>query len=91
MEAGMDLCGDFAQIPLPPVCKDHGLREVQIFGAEEKLAEARKKQKVVEIKGDQAPADDRRSRFTNVKMRAMQRFLRRGRQGSKVTLRYPRP
>ena len=65
--------------------QDHGLREVQVFGTEA-AAEARKKQKIVEIKEIKLrPMID--DHDYDVKMRAMQRFFEEG-DKVKITLRY---
>src|SRR6202046_3332594 len=83
-EASLDLV-EIAPIPLPPVCKilDFGKYKYQ---AQKKAAEARKKQKVVEIKEIKLrPMID--DHDYDVKMRAMQRFFEEG-DKVKITLRY---
>ena len=83
-EAGLDL-GEIAPNSVPPVCKilDFGKYKYQ---AQKKAAEARKKQKVVEIKEIKLrPMID--DHDYEVKMRAMQRFFEEG-DKVKITLRY---
>ena len=83
-EAGLDLV-EIAPNSAPPVCKimDHGKFK---FQAQKKAAEARKKQKVVEIKEIKLrPMID--DHDYDVKMRAMQRFFEEG-DKVKITLRY---
>jgi len=83
-EAGLDLV-EIAPNSVPPVCKilDFGKYKYQ---AQKKAAEARKKQKVVEIKEIKLrPMID--DHDYDVKMRAMQRFFEEG-DKVKVTLRY---
>jgi translation initiation factor IF-3 len=84
MEAGMDLV-EISPNVTPPVCKimDYGKFK---YSAQKKAAEARKKQKVVEIKEIKLrPMID--DHDYDVKMRAMQRFFEEG-DKVKVTLRY---
>jgi translation initiation factor IF-3 len=84
MEAGMDLV-EISPNTNPPVCKimDYGKFK---YSAQKKAAEARKKQKVVEIKEIKLrPMID--DHDYEVKMRAMQRFFEEG-DKVKVTLRY---
>jgi translation initiation factor IF-3 len=84
MEAGMDLV-EIAPNSAPPVCKimDYGKYK---FQAQKKAAEARKKQKIVEIKEIKLrPMID--DHDYNVKMKAMQRFFEEG-DKVKITLRY---
>jgi len=84
MDAGMDLV-EIAPNSSPPVCKimDYGKYK---FQAQKKAAEARKKQKVVEIKEIKLrPMID--DHDYDVKMRAMQRFFEEG-DKVKITLRY---
>jgi len=84
MEAGMDLV-EIAPNGNPPVCKimDYGKYK---FQAQKKAAEARKKQKVVEIKEIKLrPMID--DHDYDVKMKAMQRFFEEG-DKVKITLRY---
>jgi len=84
MEAGMDLV-EIAPNSSPPVCKimDYGKYK---FQAQKKAAEARKKQKIVEIKEIKLrPMID--DHDYNVKMRAMLRFFEEG-DKVKITLRY---
>ena len=84
MEAGMDLV-EIAPNSSPPVCKimDYGKYK---FQAQKKAAEARKKQKVVEIKEIKLrPMID--DHDYDVKMKAMQRFFGEG-DKVKVTLRF---
>jgi translation initiation factor IF-3 len=74
MEAGMDLV-EISPNNNPPVCKimDYGKFK---YSAQKKAAEARKKQKVVEIKEIKLrPMID--DHDYDVKMRAMQRFFGR--------------
>jgi len=82
--AGLDLV-EIAPNSVPPVCKmlDYGKHK---FQAQKKAAEARKKQKVVEIKEIKLRQmiDDH---DYQVKMRAMQRFFEDG-DKVKVTLRF---
>jgi len=82
--AGLDLV-EISPNTTPPVCKilDFGKYK---FQAQKKAAEARKKQKVVEIKEIKLrPMID--DHDYDVKMRAMQRFFEEG-DKVKVTLRY---
>ena len=82
--AGLDLV-EISPNTSPPVCKilDFGKYK---FQAQKKAAEARKKQKVVEIKEIKLrPMID--DHDYDVKMRAMQRFFEEG-DKVKVTLRY---
>src|SRR5829696_285493 len=83
-EAGLDLV-EIAPNSVPPVCKllDYGKYKYQ---AQKKAAEARKKQKVVEIKEIKVrPMID--DHDYDVKMRAMQRFLEEG-DKVKITCRF---
>ena len=83
-EAGLDLV-EIAPNPDLPVCKllDYGKYKYQ---AQKKAAEARKKQKVVEVKEIKLrPMID--DHDYEVKMRAMQRFFEEG-DKVKVTLRF---
>ena len=83
-EAGLDLV-EIAPNSSPPVCKilDFGKYKYQ---AQKKAAEARKKQKVVEIKEIKLrPMID--DHDYEVKMRSMQRFFEEG-DKVKVTLRF---
>jgi translation initiation factor IF-3 len=83
-EAGMDLV-EISPNTNPPVCKimDYGKFK---YSAQKKAAEARKKQKVVEIKEIKLrPMID--DHDYDVKMRAMQRFFEDG-DKVKITLRY---
>jgi translation initiation factor IF-3 len=84
MEAGMDLV-EISPNTNPPVCKimDYGKYK---YSAQKKAAEARKKQKIVEIKEIKLrPMID--DHDYEVKMRAMQRFFEEG-DKVKITLRY---
>jgi translation initiation factor IF-3 len=84
LAAGLDLV-EIAPNSVPPVCKllDYGKHK---FQAQKKAAEARKKQKVVEIKEIKLrPMID--DHDYQVKMRAMQRFFEEG-DKVKVTLRF---
>jgi translation initiation factor IF-3 len=84
LEAGMDLV-EISPNAAPPVCKimDYGKYK---YSAQKKAAEARKKQKTVEIKEIKLrPMID--DHDYDVKMRAMQRFFEEG-DKVKVTLRY---
>src|SRR5579871_1506961 len=84
LEAGMDLV-EISPNNDPPVCKimDYGKYK---YSAQKKAAEARKKQKVVEIKEIKLrPMID--DHDYDVKMRAMQRFFEEG-DKVKITLRY---
>lgn len=84
MEAGMDLV-EISPNNNPPVCKimDYGKFK---YSAQKKAAEARKKQKIVEIKEVKLrPMID--DHDYGVKMRAMQRFFEEG-DKVKITLRY---
>jgi len=84
LEAGMDLV-EISPNTNPPVCKvmDYGKFK---YSAQKKAAEARKKQKIVEIKEIKLrPMID--DHDYDVKMRAMQRFFEEG-DKVKVTLRY---
>ena len=83
-EAGMDLV-EISPNNNPPVCKimDYGKYK---YSAQKKAAEARKKQKVVEIKEIKLrPMID--DHDYDVKMRAMQRFFEEG-DKVKITLRF---
>ena len=83
-EAGMDLV-EISPNNNPPVCKimDYGKFK---FQAQKKAAEARKKQKIVEIKEIKLrPMID--DHDYDVKMRAMKRFFEEG-DKVKITLRY---
>jgi len=83
-EAGLDLV-EIAPNSSPPVCKilDYGKYKYQ---AQKKAAEARKKQKVVEVKEIKLrPMID--DHDYDVKMRAMQRFFEEG-DKVKITLRF---
>ncbi|MCW5704481.1 MAG: translation initiation factor IF-3 [Bradyrhizobium sp.] len=83
-DAGMDLV-EISPNNNPPVCKimDYGKYK---YSAQKKAAEARKKQKVVEIKEIKLrPMID--DHDYDVKMRAMQRFFEEG-DKVKITLRY---
>jgi translation initiation factor IF-3 len=83
-EAGLDLV-EIAPNSAPPVCKllDYGKYKYQ---AQKKAAEARKKQKVVEVKEIKLrPMID--DHDYEVKMRAMQRFFEEG-DKVKITLRF---
>jgi translation initiation factor IF-3 len=83
-EAGLDLC-EISPTADPPVAKilDYGKYK---YEAQKKAAEARKKQKVIEIKEIKLrPMID--THDYDVKMRAMQRFLEEG-DKVKVTLRF---
>src|SRR5207253_10744437 len=83
-EAGLDLV-EIAPNSEPPVCKllDYGKYKYQ---AQKKAAEARKKQKVVEVKEIKLrPMID--DHDYDVKMRSMQRFFEEG-DKVKVTLRF---
>src|SRR5881275_1873762 len=84
LEAGMDLV-EISPNTNPPVCKimDYGKFK---YSAQKKAAEARKKQKVVEIKEIKLrPMID--DHDYEVKMRAMQRFFEEG-DKVKITLRF---
>ncbi|MGX7743154.1 translation initiation factor IF-3 [Rhodopseudomonas parapalustris] len=84
MDAGMDLV-EIAPTSSPPVCKimDYGKYK---YSAQKKAAEARKKQKIVEIKEIKLrPMID--DHDYEVKMKAMQRFFEEG-DKVKITLRY---
>jgi translation initiation factor IF-3 len=83
-EAGLDLC-EISPNAAPPVCKilDFGKYK---YEAQKKAAEARKKQKVIEIKEIKLrPGID--THDYDVKMKAMHRFLDEG-DKVKVTLRF---
>jgi translation initiation factor IF-3 len=83
-EAGLDLV-EIAPNSAPPVCKilDYGKYKYQ---AQKKAAEARKKQKVVEVKEIKLrPMID--DHDYDVKMRSMQRFFAEG-DKVKITLRF---
>ena len=83
-EAGLDLV-EIAPNSTPPVCKilDYGKYKYQ---AQKKAAEARKKQKVVEVKEIKLrPMID--DHDYQVKMRAMERFFEEG-DKVKITLRF---
>ena len=83
-EAGLDLV-EIAPNSSPPVCKilDYGKYKYQ---AQKKAAEARKRQKIVEVKEIKLrPMID--DHDYDVKMRAMQRFFEEG-DKVKITLRY---
>ena len=84
VEAGLDLV-EIAPTASPPVCKilDFGKYK---YEEQKKKNEARKKQKVIEIKEIKLrPTID--DNDYNIKMRAMQRFLQEG-DKVKVTLRF---
>ncbi|NEV76397.1 translation initiation factor IF-3 [Rhodopseudomonas sp. BR0C11] len=84
MDAGMDLV-EISPTSSPPVCKimDYGKYK---YSAQKKAAEARKKQKIVEIKEIKLrPMID--DHDYNVKMKAMLRFFEEG-DKVKITLRY---
>jgi len=84
LEAGMDLV-EISPNNNPPVCKimDYGKYK---YSAQKKAAEARKKQKVVEIKEIKLrPMID--DHDYDVKMRAMKRFFEEG-DKVKITLRF---
>ena len=84
VEAGLDLV-EIAPYSAPPVCKilDYGKYKYQ---AQKKAAEARKKQKVVEVKEIKLrPMID--DHDYEVKMRSMERFFEEG-DKVKVTLRF---
>ena len=84
VEAGMDLV-EISPNTSPPVCKimDYGKFK---YSAQKKAAEARKKQKVVEIKEIKLrPMID--DHDYNVKMRSIERFFEEG-DKVKVTLRF---
>ena len=84
LEAGMDLV-EISPNTNPPVCKimDYGKFK---YSAQKKAAEARKKQKIVEIKEIKLrPMID--DHDYDEKMRAMQRFFEEG-DKVKITLRY---
>ncbi|MBI3512975.1 MAG: translation initiation factor IF-3 [Proteobacteria bacterium] len=84
VEAGLDLV-EIAPTASPPVCKilDYGKYK---YEEQKKKNEARKKQKVIEIKEIKLrPTID--DNDYNIKMRAMQRFLQEG-DKVKVTLRF---
>jgi translation initiation factor IF-3 len=84
LDAGMDLV-EISPNTNPPVCKimDYGKFK---YSAQKKAAEARKKQKIVEIKEIKLrPMID--DHDYDVKMRAMQRFFEEG-DKVKITLRY---
>jgi len=86
-EAGLDLV-EIAPTADPPVCKilDYGKFK---YEEQKKKNEARKKQKVIEIKEIKLrPTID--DNDYNIKMRAMQRFLEEG-DKVKVTSALPRP
>src|SRR5678810_808342 len=83
-EAGLDLV-EIAPNSAPPVCKllDYGKYK---FQAQKKAAEARKKQKVVEVKEIKLrPMID--DHDYDVKMRSMKRFFEEG-DKVKITLRF---
>lgn len=83
-EAGLDLV-EIAPTSSPPVCKilDYGKYK---YSAQKKAAEARKKQKVVEIKEIKLrPMID--DHDYDVKMKAMKRFFEEG-DKVKITLRF---
>ena len=84
VEAGLDLV-EIAPTASPPVCKilDYGKFK---YEEQKKKNEARKKQKVIEIKEIKLrPTID--DNDYNIKMKAMQRFLQEG-DKVKVTLRF---
>ncbi|NEW88158.1 MULTISPECIES: translation initiation factor IF-3 [Rhodopseudomonas] len=84
MDAGMDLV-EISPTSSPPVCKimDYGKYK---YSAQKKAAEARKKQKIVEIKEIKLrPMID--DHDYDVKMKAMLRFFEEG-DKVKITLRY---
>ena len=83
-QAGLDLV-EIAPNSVPPVCKilDYGKHK---FQAQKKASEARKKQKVVEVKEIKLrPMID--DHDYDVKMRAMRRFFEEG-DKVKITLRF---
>ena len=83
-EAGLDLC-EISPTAQPPVAKilDYGKYK---YEAQKKAAEARKKQKIIELKEIKLrPMID--THDYDVKMRAMVRFLEEG-DKVKVTLRF---
>ena len=83
-QAGLDLV-EISPTASPPVCKilDFGKYK---YEAQKKAAEARKKQKVIEVKEIKLrPGID--TNDYNVKMRAMRRFLEEG-DKVKVTMRF---
>ena len=83
-EAGLDLV-EIAPNSVPPVCKIMDFGKYK-FQAQKKAAEARKKQKVVEIKEIKLrPMID--DHDYDVKMRSMKRFFEEG-DKVKVTLRF---
>jgi translation initiation factor IF-3 len=83
-EAGLDLV-EIAPNSVPPVCKVMDFGKYK-FQAQKKAAEARKKQKVVEVKEIKLrPMID--DHDYDVKMRAMRRFFDEG-DKVKVTLRF---
>jgi translation initiation factor IF-3 len=87
IEAGLDLV-EVSPNAEPPVCKvmDYGKYKYQ---AQKKANEARKKQKVIEVKEIKLrPGID--THDYDVKMRAMKRFFEDG-DKVKVTMRFPRP
>ena len=83
-EAGLDLV-EIAPTAVPPVCKILDFGKFK-YEEQKKKNEARKKQKVIEIKEIKLrPTID--DNDYNIKMRAMQRFLEEG-DKVKVTLRF---
>ena len=83
-EAGLDLV-EIAATAVPPVCKILDFGKFK-YEEQKKKNEARKKQKVIEIKEIKLrPTID--DNDYNIKMRAMQRFLEEG-DKVKVTLRF---
>jgi translation initiation factor IF-3 len=84
MEAGMDLV-EIAPNSNPPVCKILDLGKYK-YSAQKKAAEARKKQKVIEVKEIKLrPNID--SHDYEVKMRSVEKFLNEG-DKVKVTMRF---
>lgn len=84
MEAGMDLV-EIAPNSVPPVCKLLDLGKFK-YAAQKKAAEARKKQKVIEVKEIKLrPNID--DHDYEVKMRAVEKFIAEG-DKVKVTLRF---
>jgi translation initiation factor IF-3 len=84
MEAGMDLV-EIAPNSVPPVCKLLDLGKFK-YAAQKKAAEARKKQKVIEVKEIKLrPNID--THDYDVKMRSVEKFLGEG-DKVKVTMRF---
>nr|WP_207747620.1 translation initiation factor IF-3 [Pelagibacterium limicola] len=84
MEAGMDLV-EIAPNSAPPVCKILDLGKFK-YAAQKKAAEARKKQKVIEVKEIKLrPNID--THDYDVKMRSVEKFLGEG-DKVKVTMRF---